>query len=78
VRSSGAGIRPSKGRKSLLFTFFQPKKKKKKKKIDALGTFYASLSPRGQPQENGHYFKVVLKEFILVRFISEILINPYD
>lgn len=50
----------------------------KKKKKDALGTFSASLSPTGQPQEHVRYFKIVLKAFILVCFVSEILIIARD
>lgn len=62
--------------------FFKKKGKKKQgrkeDKIDALGTFYTSLYPTGQSQDCVHYFKRVVKEFILVCFVSEILINAYD
>lgn len=61
--------------------FFQEKRKKnekREKKSDILGTFYVFLSPTGQSQDSVHYFKRVVKEFILVCFVSEILINAYN
>lgn len=72
-------LEPVKAQFPTIYIFFKKKEKKrqrkKEKKSDALGKFYASLSPTGQSQDSVHYFKGVIKEFILVYFVSEILIN---
>lgn len=71
-------LEPVKAQFPTIYIFFKKKENKqgkKRKKLDALGTLYASLSPTGQSQDSVHYFKRVVKEFILVCFASEILIN---